>query len=540
MSTSSLTFTPVGARGMTCELITSRGWQLRASGHLDEALPTLRGRRELKANRVITTNVWAFACQEKERRIARQQERRAAYAKRAADHKSMACNVADLVECAGEQVRDGWCSACYTNGHHRKVDAGLSIPTYLCLACGAATLTCAAPRCSNMATRNFGQVRIPRYCAEHRHDIPSFERGNARIKDLTDYQDLLRYEKKNLARNAKLAGSAVLAAGAMSGVGLAAAPLVGGAIGTMVGGYSGAAATSYGLAFLGGGSLAAGGFGMAGGTVVVAAVASGLGGIMGAGVTNAYVREDKSFAIEKLKAGRGVPILVCSGFLTEGTSGWGDWERIVAQRYPTSPVYRVHWGAEDLKALSSVLTGGARKAAVAFAVRNAAMGAGKVAAKKASPIGSALIAVDLVKNPWFRARQRANKTGVIVADLIARTKFDEVVLIGHSLGARAMICAAEAVGTKPGAPAVKEMHLLGAAIGAKSDWSRLNQAVVGTVYNYYSSNDKVLRFFYSLAQGGDPAAGYSGMASSLKGIKNVDVTKKVPGHSDYCREVGLK
>ena len=152
-----------------------------------------------------------------------------------------------------------------------------------------------------MATRGFGQARIPRYCAEHRHDLPSFERANARLKEVSDYQGLFRYDKANLARTTKVAGTALVAAGAMTGVGLVAAPLVGGMLGTLVGGYSGAAATSYGLALIGGGSLATGGFGMAGGTAVVMAVGGGLGGAIGAGLSNAYVREDKSFAIDEIE-----------------------------------------------------------------------------------------------------------------------------------------------------------------------------------------------------------------------------------------------
>lgn len=57
------------------------------------------------------------------------------------------------------------------------------------------------------------------------------------------------------------------------------APVIGTAIGNAMG-LSGAAATSAGLAWLGGGSIAAGGFGMAGGTFVIAAAAKGanLGG----------------------------------------------------------------------------------------------------------------------------------------------------------------------------------------------------------------------------------------------------------------------
>jgi hypothetical protein len=391
-----------------------------------------------------------------------------------------------------------------------------------------------------MATRGFGAVRIPRYCAEHRRDLPSFARGSDRINDLSDYADLLKFEKRNLAKTTKVAGTALVAAGAMTGVGLMAAPLIGGIVGTTIGGYTGAAATSYGLAALGGGSIAAGGFGMAGGTAVVAAVGGSLGGVIGAGLTSSYVSEDKSFMIEKLKDGSGVAVVVCSGFLTENKFGWGDWERVITERYPDSPVYRVHWGAEELKDLSAVLSGNLGKALAASGLKKAALKASKQAAKQVGPIGGALVFVDLVKNPWWRARERANKTGAIVSDLIARTAMDEVVLAGHSLGARAMLCAAEALGTEESAPTVREVHLLGAAVSAKRDWSALNGAVERFVYNYHSREDKVLKFFYALAQVGDKAAGGSGMATKLKKIKNVDVTRQVPGHSDYCKELSLK
>ena len=88
-----------------------------------------------------------------------------------------------------------------------------------------------------------------------------------------------------------------------------------------------------------------------------------------------------------------------------------------------------------------------------------------------------------------------------------------------------MICAAEALGTKSDAPEVREVHLLGAAVGADGDWSRLNDAVGQVAYNYHSRDDKVLKFFYSLAQVGDKAAGCSGVTTSFKKIKNVDVTR---------------
>lgn len=525
---------------MRLTLRTEKGWVLTALGGLDQELPEFTGAEKLTRNRAIKVNLWAYGCSEKERRLTRDQALRKELEKRARSHSDLARNVADLVDKVSLEARGGWCSACFEHAKHWKADASLAVPTFVCGCCGAATLTCAAPRCENMATRGFGPVRIPRYCAEHRHDLPSFARASARIEDLSDFENLLEFEKRNLAKTSKVAGTALVAAGAMTGVGLAAAPLIGGFVGTTIGGYTGAAATSYGLALLGGGSVATGGLGIAGGTAVVAAAGASLGGAIGAGLTNAYVSEDKSFKIEKLKDGTGVAVVVCSGFLTEGKTGWGDWERIITQRYPDSPVYRVHWGAEELRDLRAVVSGNLGRAAVARGIRTAALKASKQAAKKAGPLGGALIFVDLVKNPWWRARERANKTGVIVADLVARTDMNEVVLAGHSLGARAMLCAAESLGTKADAPRIREVHFLGAAVGADGDWGRLNGAVEGFAYNYHSSEDKVLRFFYSLAQVGDKAAGSIGMTTRQKKIKNVDVTRQVPDHSAYCRTLSLK
>lgn len=540
MPATSVEFSPIGRRGMRVTLRTEMGWELKAVGDLDSALPEFTGAEKLKRNRVITVNLWAFGCAEKERRLTRSKTLKTELERRARYHSDLVRSLGRFVDKVGSTTREGWCSACFQRGRHGKVEVDLSVPAYVCDGCGAATLKCAAPRCENMATRGFGAIRIPRFCAEHRHQLPSFERGAERIRDLSEFDSLLKFEKRNLAKTTKVAGTAVIAAGAMTGVGLAAAPLIGGFVGTTVGGYTGAAATSYGLALLGGGSVAAGGFGMAGGTAIVTAAGAGLGGVLGAGLTRAYVSEDKSFGIERLKEGSGTAVVVCSGFLTEGKVGWGDWERIITERYPEASVYRVHWGAEELKDLTAVVGGNLGKAAAARFVKMAALRASKQAAKKAGPIGGALIFVDLVRNPWWRARERANKTGAIVADLIARTDMDEVVLAGHSLGARAMLCAAEALGTKHDAPKVREVHLLGAAVGAKGDWGQLNNAVQEFAYNYHSRNDKVLKFFYSLAQAGDKAAGAAGMTTRQKKIKNIDVTRQVPDHSAYCKVISLK
>lgn len=540
MAEATLTFSPIGRRGMRVQLRTSLGWTLSAAGEIEQTSPDFAGAESLTSNPVLVMNVWAYACAEKERRISRDEALREELAKRARSHAKLATNLADLVERIGTEIRSGWCSACFEKSTHALVERSRAVPTYICQGCGAATLTCVAPRCDNMSTRGFGNVRVPRFCAEHRHDLPSFERSKEYIADLTDLDPFFEYDERNYAKTTKIAATTLVAAGAMTGVGLMAAPMIGGFVGATVGGYSGAAATSYGLALLGGGSVAAGGLGMAGGTAVVAAAGASLGGGLGARLSASYVSQDKSFRFERLADGPGIPVFVCSGFLTEEIDGWADWRRIVTERYPDSPVYRVRWGSSELKDLAAMAGVGAGKVAALKGVKHFAMKAGKKAATKAGPVGVAFAAFDLAQNPWWKARQRANKTGVIVAELLARTELDEVVLIGHSLGARAMVCAAQSLGTKSAAPTVREAHFLGAAIGAKSDWSTLDQAVSGTAYNYHSTHDKVLKYFYTAAQGGSRAAGTSGFETKLRGIANIDVSSTVADHSYYCRKLTLR
>lgn len=92
----------------------------------------------------------------------------------------------------------------------------------------------------------------------------------------TAYKDAI----KKLSKSASWTKYAVLA-GAGLGLGVLtgglAAPAIAGAYGTLVLGYSGAVATSAGMAALGGGSIAAGGLGMAGGAALITGVSSAAG-----------------------------------------------------------------------------------------------------------------------------------------------------------------------------------------------------------------------------------------------------------------------
>ena len=278
---------------------------------------------------------------------------------------------------------------------------------------------------------------------------------------------------------------------------------------------------------------------MAGGAAVVGVAGGALGCAVGASVTNAYVREDKSFHIEMLQGGQGTPVIVCNGFLSEGGMGWGEWRDLVTQRYPDSPVYRLHWGAKELKDLGLLAGLGALKTAAPSAIKQAAAAATKSGAASLGPLAPVLLAAELAKNPWHVAKSRANKTGVVLADLLARTETDSYVLVGHSLGARVMVVAAQALGTKLDAPRIEAVHLTGAAIGAKSDWHTLTARVEDAIYNYHSANDNVLKYLYRVAEAGESPAGLIGFTPCPTRLKNIDVSDQIARHSDYFEDFRL-
>ena len=158
--------------------------------------------------------------------------------------------------------------------------------------------------------------------------------------------------------------------------------------------------------------------------------------------------------------------------------------------------------------------------------------ASKTAAKKVPFLGGALTAAEVAKNPWHTAVVRADKTGVLLAGILARTEIDRCILVGHSLGGRAMITAAESLGTDPDAPRIQTLHTLGAAEGKKGDWRPLNDAVEDAVHNYFSRNDKVLELAYRTAQAGGKAAAV--VVDVSKGqdvtalVRRIDAEKAAP------------
>ncbi|GAA2501337.1 hypothetical protein GCM10009858_44460 [Terrabacter carboxydivorans] len=501
----------------------------------------IEGAQFLRTNVSIVSNAWAFALHEKLRRGSRSAEERKSHEAQAAHHKKLALRIAELADMPSADVTTAWCSSCLEFSGHARVKVPVQwAPARLCRSCGAPTVECAAPKCGAMADRGIAAIRLPRFCAEHRHEIASFGKANMRLVDLSEWQRLRVFEKPNLARGTRIVGGVGLGLATVATAGFVAAPAIGGAIGAATAGYSGAAATSYGLAFLGGGAVAAGGLGVAGGTAVITVVGGALGGSLGAKAMNDYVGEDQSFRIEKVKDGPGTPVIFASGFLSDRVDTWGGWKPMIERRYPNSSVYRVHWGAKELADLWNLTMQGGFKAAASKSVTALARKATASASRLVAPAGAVLAGLDVLTNPWFTAKSRAAKTAVALSDLIARTDEPAYILVGHSLGARVMVLTAALLATKREAPHIADMHLLGAAVAASIDKRPLNDAVGGTVHNYYSRRDNVLRILYRAAELGETPAGSQGFNSAYPRITDHDVSTLVSDHFSYLRAVTLR
>jgi hypothetical protein len=102
-----------------------------------------------------------------------------------------------------------------------------------------------------------------------------------------------------------------------------------------------------------------------------------------------------------------------------------------------------------------------------------------------------------------------------------------------------VITAAETLATSKDTPQIETIHLLGAAEGKKGDWRPLSEAVTGVVYNYFSTNDSVLKYLFAAAQAGSVAVGLRGFTTKFATIKDRDVSTRVNGHSEYFQNVRL-
>jgi hypothetical protein len=365
-------------------------------------------------------------------------------------------------------------------------------------------------------------------CSEHDGSIADFEKLDITLDRLEDYVELLSTKRYNLARAGKI-GVGVVACGAVfCPAAYFAAPSVASALGsagllgaastgTAISSLSGAALTSASLAALGPG-------GMAGGAAVVTAVGGALGASKGAVVTNSYFGAVKDFKIAKVKKGSGPALIFVNGFLSQRYEEVDDWLTGVRNYFPRNASYHVSWEAKDKAKLGSLFAKGATTTAL------------RVASRRANPLALADLLTSLIGNPWHSAMVKAAMTGIMLADILARTRYDDgFIVMGHSLGARVIYYMLKALSTKIESPIV-DAYLLGGATdrSQRACWDDAAKAINGNLYNVYSQNDGILKGLYRTANAFISAPiGLGPIEADASNIRNFDASDLVSGHMEH-------
>lgn len=266
------------------------------------------------------------------------------------------------------------------------------------------------------------------------------------------------------------------------------------------------------------------GWGLAAAGAAIGAVLTGgspwgaVAGLSAARAIRTYVEPVREFRIEKVREGTGRPLVFVDGFLTQ-SSTIEDWREGLDRAFGGRPWYRVSWESQSLAALGSAVS----KAA----------GALRMARSR-----SAFLLFEIVRNPWHVALWKAERTGRLLGFLLARTRLPErCVMMGHSLGARVIFEAVQTLGAI-GSKKVSEVHLLAAAVDRRAGpaWD-LALRGASRIVNYHSANDGVLKYLYRPGNFflSDPA----GLEPvEVRGVRNVDVTDRVRGHTAYPEALG--
>jgi hypothetical protein len=330
-----------------------------------------------------------------------------------------------------------------------------------------------------------------------------------------------------------MVGGAVVGGAALLGVtGGLAAPALGGAIGVHLLGLSGAAATSAGLASLGGGALGTG-FGMAGGTMAVQGVCGLTGAALAGSAMFRRTAEVREFEPVHLAGESMHAVLAVSGWLTQKQEHQDVWETPLAATWPEATRWALKWESQNLQSLGKVLVSagvqGAAQTAVASVAKSAVRTAGWLVALPATAAQS----FALIDNPWDVARIRAEKSGELLADLLLERGLGRrpVTLVGFSLGARVIAQACASLQERAAPGLVHDVVFLGGAVGVAHPGIRAAVEVAeGRVINAYSSKDAVLAYLYRARQC-ETAVGL--VPVELEGVTDIDVTDVAPGHTKY-------
>ncbi|PQE04841.1 DUF726 domain-containing protein [Rutstroemia sp. NJR-2017a BBW] len=282
-----------------------------------------------------------------------------------------------------------------------------------------------------------------------------------------------RGEENKIARRWKVGLAGVAGAAIVGVTGGLAAPLVAGALGTVMGGLGLGATTAAGLL----GALAESG-------VIVGSLFGAYGGRMTGQMMDAYAKEVSDFAFLPLRGSahpkqvKEIPPEDRRLRVTIGVSGWLTQREDVITPWRVlghqSEVFALRYELEALTKLGSSLESVVKSAAWSVAKKEIISRTIFASLMTALwPIGLLKVS-KIIDNPFSVAKNRADKAGLVLADALINKAQGErpVTLIGSVV----------LIGT----PAPSDSAV----------WRAMRSVVSGRLVNVYSENDYILAFLY--------------------------------------------
>jgi len=213
--------------------------------------------------------------------------------------------------------------------------------------------------------------------------------------------------------------------------------------------------------------------------------------IVGDRIGSAYFGQVRGFATRRVRHGETPELITIDGFLTEGIAPEARWPAVLPERLAWR---HVTWECKRLD----------------------------------------LELADVSTSAWHVAMTKAHRTGQLLANALVRAGGPPRVLVGFSLGARVIAATLDALADAGRADLVAEAHLLGGAVGADAvAWRRRTGVVAGSICNYLSKADAVLRVLYRVGtlMLSEPVGRRA--IRGVEGVVNVNVTDVVPDHAAF-------
>lgn len=187
MAKPEISYSPDGRDAFTCTLTTSQGSIWTVTGKGTAAAPDNFESTVSRPNPWMVKALWGYGKLEWSHRRSRKETDRESLRKEADKVSADVRAMGELLDRKrGKGLVTGWCSACFTRTRHSETTTRSILKTFVCTECGSPTVRCAEPRCRHLAAATPKSPGIPRYCAEHRHEIPSFATLSSTLTSLDE------------------------------------------------------------------------------------------------------------------------------------------------------------------------------------------------------------------------------------------------------------------------------------------------------------------------------------------------------------------